>query len=129
MAQEMYKINGVEIWQPDEELSWDYEKTYTKDSTRTDDGVGHFTKMFTTQSFAYQASHVPVAEWAKISQMIILEEYFDLYTWSPCFGKWMTHRCYVGKGTLKIGTLEEGNETYSSISFNMVDNIPLEKQL
>lgn len=128
MAQQKYLINGVEIWQPDQDLAWDYEKTYTQDSTRTEDGVGHFTKMFTIQSFAYQASHVPVAEWTKISQMIITEELFDLYTWSPHFGKWMTHRCYVGKGSLNIGTLEEGNESYSSISFNMVDNVPLERQ-
>lgn len=128
MAQQKYLINGVEIWQPDQDLAWDYQKTYTQDSGRTQDGVGHFTKMFTIQSFAYRASHVPVAEWTKISQMIILEEYFDLYAWNPHFGKWMTHRCYVGEGTLNIGTLEEGNERYSSISFNMVDNVPLEKQ-
>lgn len=128
MAQEKYKINGIEIWQPDKDLAWNYEKTYTADSGRTEDGVGHNTKMFTIQSFEYKATHVPVAEWTKISQMVIENEYFDLYTWSPHFGKWKTHRCYVGKGSLSIGTLENGYESYSSISFNMVDNIPLERQ-
>ena len=127
MAQQKYLINGVEIWQPDQDLDWNYETTYTEDSTRTQDGVGHFTEMFTTESFAYQASHVPVAEWTKISQMIVGQK-FDLYAWNPHFGKWMTHRCYVGKGTLNIGTLEEGYESYSSISFNMVDIHPLERQ-
>lgn len=126
--QQKYLINGVEIWQPDKDLEWNYEKTYTEDSTRVISGVGHFTKLFTTQSFAYKATHVPVAEWTKISQMVITEELFDLYTWSPHFGRWMTHRCYVGKGSLVIGSLENGYESYSSISFNMVDNFPLEMQ-
>lgn len=127
MAQKKYLINGVEIFQPDEDLGWDFETTYTADSTRTQDGEGHFTEMFTIESFQYQASHVPVAEWTKISQMIVGKK-FDLYTWNPHFGKWMTHRCYVGKGSLVIKSLEEDREHYSSISFNMVDNVPLEMQ-
>lgn len=127
MAQEKYKINGIEIFQPDEDLGWDFETTYTEDSTRTQDGEGHFTEMFTVESFQYQASHVPVAEWTKISQMIVGQK-FELYAWNPHFGKWKTHKCYVGKGSLVIGTLENDYETYSSISFNMVDVKPLEKQ-
>lgn len=121
---EKYKINGVEIWQPDRDLAWDFETTYTSDSTRTMDGRGYFTAMFTTQLFAYQASHVPVAEWAKISKMII-GKYFKLYAWNPHYGEWRTHTCYVGKGSLNIGSLEAGKERYSSISFNMVDVDPL----
>ena len=122
--QEMYKINGVVIFQPDSELGWNFETTYTPDSTRAQSGIGYFTEMFTTQSFAYQASHVPVEEWTKISQMIVGKK-FDLYAWNPHFGKWMTHRCYVGKGSLTIGSLEEDRETYSKISFNMIDVKPL----
>lgn len=124
---EKYKINNTEIYQPDEDLGWDFETTYTPDSNRTQDGTGHFTEMFTTESFQYQASHVPVAEWTKMSKMIVGKK-FDLYAWNPHFGKWRTHRCYVGKGTLNIGSLEEGNQKYSSISFNMIDIKPLEAQ-
>lgn len=127
MSQQKYKINNIIIWQPDKDLGWSYETTYTPDSTTTQDGVGHFTEMFTKESFSYSATHVPVAEWTKISRMIVGKK-FDLYAWNPHFGKWMTMRCYVGKGTLNIGNLEDGNESYSSISFNMVDLIPLEKQ-
>lgn len=125
MAQKKIKINDTDIWQPDEDLAWDYETTYTPDSTRSQDGMGHFTEMFTTESFGYKASHVPVAEWSKISKMIIGKK-FDLYCFNPHFGKWMTHRCYVGKGSLSIKTLEDGQEKYSSISFNIVDIKPLE---
>ncbi len=127
MAQQKYKINGVEIWQPDRDLGWDFETTYTEDSTRMQSGGGVFTEMFTVESFAYQASGVPVDEWTKISQMIVGRK-FTLYAWNPHFGRWMNHRCYVGKGTLEIGTLEENYEKYSSISFNMVDILPLEMQ-
>lgn len=127
MAQQKYKINDVEIWQPDQDLAWNFETTYTEDSTRTQDGEGHFTEMFTTESFQYQASHVPVTEWSKISKMIVGKK-FNLYAWNPHFGKWRTHRCYVGQGSMNVGTLEEGCERYSSISFNMVDIKPLERQ-
>lgn len=127
MAQQRYKINNTDIWQPDKDLTWSYETTYTSDSTRTQDGVGHFTEMFTTESFSYKATHVPIAEWTKISQMIVGKKY-NLYAFNPHFGKWMTMRCYTGKGSLQIGDLEEGCETYSSISFDMVDIIPLENQ-
>lgn len=126
MAQQKIKINGVEIWQPDVDLAWDYETTYTPDSNRTQDGTGHFTEMFTTQSFGYKASFVPVAEWSKISKMIIGRK-FDLYCFNPHFGKWMSHRCYVGKGSLQIKSLEENHERYSSISFSMIDIKPLER--
>lgn len=125
MAQQKILINNTEIWQPDEDLAWDYETTYTPDSNRAQNGVGHFTEMFTVQSFGYTASHVPIAEWTKISQMIVGRK-FDLYCFNPHFGRWMTHRCNVGKGSLKIKSLEEGRERYSSISFNMTDIKPLE---
>lgn len=127
MAQEKYKFNNVEIFQPDQDLAWNFETTYTPDSTRTTSGDGHFTEMFTTESFGYQASHVPVAEWTKMSQMIVGRK-FDLWAWNPHFGKWRNHRVYVGQGSLNIGTLEENRERYSSISFNMIDINPLEKQ-
>lgn len=125
MAQQKILINNTEIWQPDEDLAWDYETTYTPDSNRAQNGVGYFTEMFTVQSFGYTASHVPIAEWTKISQMIVGRK-FDLYCFNPHFGRWMTHRCNVGKGSLKIKSLEEGRERYSSISFNMTDLKPLE---
>lgn len=124
-AQQKITINNTEIWQPDEDLAWDFETTYTPDSNRTQDGMGHFTEMFTTQSFGYKASNVPVAEWAKISQMIIGKK-FDLYCFNPHFGTWMSHRCYVGRGSLSIKTLQKDTETFSSISFNAVDVKPLE---
>ena len=127
MAQEKIKINGELIYQPDEELLWSYETTYTPDSTRTLCGEGHFTEMFTTESFAYAASHMPTDEWAKLSRMIVGKKY-DLYAYNPHFGKWMTMRCYTGEGSLKVKTLTEGGERFASVSFSMIDVMPLEMQ-
>ena len=127
MAQKKILINGVEIWQPDEELGWNYETTYTNDSGNTQDGVGHITPMFTKESFSYPASKMPAAEASKILKLVVGKT-FSLYAWNPYFGKWMTMRCYVGKGSMNIKTLKEGDETMSNISFNMVDLIPLERQ-
>lgn len=123
--QDKYKINGIEIWQPDRDMTWNHETTYTPDSARTQDGKGHFTEMFTTESFSYQATSVPVAEVSKILRMIIGKKY-DLYTYNPYFGKWMTVRCYTGQGSITIGSLEENHERISSISFNAVDINTLE---
>ena len=123
--QNRVQINDSDIWQPDQDMDWNYETTYTPDSTRTQDGTGHFTEMFTIESFGYKASAVPVQEGTKILQKIVGKK-FDLFTWNPYFGKWMKHRCNVGEGSLSIGSLEEGGETYSSISFSAVDIKPLE---
>lgn len=127
MAQNKIKINGVEIWQPDEELDWNYETTYTEDSGNTQDGVGHITPMFTKESFKYVAKFIPASKATEILKMIVGKQ-FNLYAYNPYFNKWMTMRCYVGKGSLKIKTVKNNDETMKSLSFNMVDLVPLEKQ-
>lgn len=127
MAQNVIKINDTEIWQPDRDMAWSYEVTYTPDSARAQDGTGYFTEMFTTESFAYSATDIPVEEARKILRRIVAKKY-SLFVFNPFFGKWMTVKCYTGQGSLNIGTLEEDGETISSLSFNAVDIVPLEKQ-
>lgn len=125
MAQKKILINNTSIWQPDKDLAWNHETTYTPDSTRTQVGEGHFTEMFTTESFSYSGSNIPVPEVKKILQMIVGKKY-DLYAFNPYFGEWMTMKCYTGQGSLNIGSLKDGGERISSLSFNMVDLKPLE---
>lgn len=124
MAQKRIKINDVEIWQPDEELEWNYETTYTQDSGNTQDGVAHITPMFTKQSFGYRAAEMPADECSKILKMITGKE-FKLYAFSPYYAEWKTITCYVGKGSLKQKTLIKDGERMSSLSFNMIDIKPL----
>lgn len=127
MAQKKILINNTEIWQPDQDMAWNHETTYTPDSTRVQSGEGHFTEMFTTESFGYSGSSIPISEVKKILQMIVGKKY-NLYAFNPYFGKWMTMRCYTGQGSLNIGTLEENQERITSLTFNAVDIMPLEKQ-
>lgn len=124
MAQQKITIDGVEIWQPDADLEWNYETTYTSDSTRSQSGEGVFTEMFTTQSFAYAATDVPADEVKKLLQLVVGRK-FQLHCFCPYFGTWITATCYVGQGTLSVHTIEQGGERMSSVSFNMIDVHPL----
>lgn len=123
--QEKILINGLEIFQPDSgNLSYNFETTYTEDSTRTQDGIAHFTPLFTVEQFGYSASHVPVGEVSKILQQVVGKE-FELTCYSPYYGTWRTSRFQVGKGSMSVGTLEENRETIDKLSFNMQGVYPL----
>ena len=124
MAQKQITIDSTVIYQPDKDLSVEFETTYTGDSTRTQDGAGHFSPMFTVESFGYSATHVPVADARTILQLVVGRS-FSLYYYSPYYGAWRTDTFYVGKGSMSIGTLEENGETLSKLSFNMIGVNPI----
>lgn len=124
MAQDRIKIDGNEIWQPDKDLSHNFATTYSEDSTRTQDGAGHFTPLFTIQQEGYSATHIPVEEASKILKLVIGRN-FTLHYFSPYEGKWIDGTFYVGQGDCTIGTLEEGEEHLSSLSFNMTGVAPI----
>lgn len=124
MAQNKIKINDVVIFQPDKEMNWNFETTYTKDSVRVRSGRGNYTSMFTVESYSYAATNIPVSKAAEILQMIIGKN-FTMYHFSPYYGAWRTDTFQVGKGSLKIGTLKENEELYSSFSFNIVGVNPI----
>ena len=124
MAQQKIKIDGVEIFQPDSGLTWEFETTYTSASTRPQSGVGRFAPMFTVESYQYKASNVPVADVAQILQLVTGRN-FSLYHFSPYTGRWETGTFYVGKGTLVLGLLKEDEEIYNSVTFNMIGVNPI----
>lgn len=124
-AKERFTLNSQTIWQPDKDLGYSLETTYTKDSTRSQGGTGHFTPMFTVEQFAYTASNVPVAEVTKILQIIGKGKSFTLHAFSPYYGEWRNALFYVGKGNLSIGILSEDQKTISSLTFNMQGVKPL----
>lgn len=125
MSQDKIKINGTVIRQPDEKLVCSFETTYTEDSTRTQDGKGHFTRMFTVEQLSYTATHVSVKDASQILKFIIKGEYFILHYYSLYYNEWRDDTFYVGKGNFTIGTLSENNEYISSLSFNMTGVNPL----
>ena len=123
--QDKYKINDIEIFQPDSDLQASFETTYTSDSTRVQSGVMHATPLFTVEQFSYSATDVPVAEVKKILQQIIKGNPFKLHYFSPYYGRWRDGTFRVGKGQFQIGTLKANEEKISSLSFNMTGDDPL----
>lgn len=124
--QDLIRINGVEIFQPDEGLSYAFESTYTEDSTRLQTGDANFVPMFTVEQLNYTATDIPMSEATKILQMIAKGEAFTLHYFSVFYGSWRDGTFRVGKsGSISIGSLEDGNEKLSSLSFNMTGDIPL----
>ena len=123
--QDLIRINGIDIFQPDEGLGYSFETTYTEDSTRLQNGAANFVPMFTVEQLSYQATDIPVAEATKILQMIDKGNAFTLHYYSLHYGGWRNGAFRVGKGTLSIGSLQENNEKLSSLSFNMTGDNPL----
>lgn len=127
MAQDCIKINGIEIWQPDsKELGYSFETTYTEDSTRTQDGVGHFTPLFTVEQLSYSASNVPAGKAAEILQQVAKGNNFTLHYYSLYHGAWKDGTFYVGKGNSNFNRLVLYDETVESLSFNMTGVNPID---
>lgn len=123
--QELIKINGIEIYQPDEGLQASFETTYSSDSARVQSGVMHATPLFTVEQFGYAATDIPAAGASVILQQIIKGTPFTLHYYSPYYGAWRDGQFRVGRGQYSIGSLKENGETLTSLSFNMTGENPI----
>ena len=124
--QDLIRINGVDIFQPDEDLAYAIETTFTEDSTRVQSGSANFVPMFTVEQLSYQATDIPIEKATEILQMVGKGESFTLHYFSVFYGGWRDGTFRVGKSnTISIGSLEEGNEKLSTLSFNMTGDEPL----
>ena len=126
MAQNYITINNTRIKQPDTGLGYDFETTYSEDSTRTQDGVAHFTPLFTVEAFSYKATNLTTDEMKTILQLITRGHNFTLHYFSPYFGTWRNDTFYVGKGSLSISRLNEDTELFDELSFNMIGVNPID---
>ncbi len=125
MAQEYIKMNDTVILQPDEGLGYDFETTYTEDTTRVQSGTLHASAMFTVESFSYEATWVSVEDMRTILQIVARGRPFTLHYFSPYYGAWRDGRFYVGKGSLAVGRLNAAEERFESLSFNMIGVDPI----
>lgn len=123
---ERYKINGASIYQPDKDMGYNFETTYSEGSNRTQFGKALFTPLFTVEQYNYEATNVPVAEANKILKAIAKGRNFELYHWSLYHMAWRTDPFVVGKGSLTIGEISPDLKTISKISFNMQGVNPLD---
>lgn len=123
--QDTIKINGIEIVQPDEGLQYNFETTYSSDSTRVQSGQAHFTPLFTVEQLGYTATDISVSDAKPIIEQIIKGHAFTLHYYSVYYGKWRDAKFRVGKGQFSIGSLVNGEEKLTSLSFNMTGEEPL----
>lgn len=123
--QEVIKINGIEIYQPDSDLACSFETTFTSDSGRVQSGAMHASPMFTVEQFTYYATDIPIKKASEILQMIVHGRTFTLHYFSPYYGIWRDDKFRVGKGTLSIGKLKKDEEKLTSLSFNMTGDNPI----
>ena len=120
MAQDTIKMNNIAIWQPDRDMGYSFETTYTEGSNRSQAGEGHFTPMFTVEQYSYKATNIPQAEATKILQIIAKGAVFTLHHFSLYHGAWRDDPFYVGQsGNISIGDLTEDGKYLSELSFNM----------
>lgn len=123
--QDTIKINGIQIYQPDEGLQSSFETTYTSDSGRVQSGVMHATPLFTVEQFSYSATDVPIDDVKVILQQIIKGNPFTLHYYSPFYGRWRDDIFRVGKGQYSIGSLKSDEEKIETLSFNMTGDNPI----
>ena len=122
--QNYYLIDGIKIHQPDEEMAWNFETTYTEDTTRDMSGVLHETSLFTVEQLSYKATRVPMREVSQILKLIVGRR-FTVHYFSPYFGCWRDDVFYVGKGSLSIKTVKDSKENMKDVSFNLQGVNPL----
>lgn len=125
MAQEKLLLNGIEVKQPDSGLGYNFETTYTEDSGRVQSGILNITPMFTVESFSYTATDLTSEEMSEILHIVARGDYFTMHYLSPFFGRWRDDIFYVGKGSLAIGSWQEDEERYESLSFNIIGRNPI----
>ena len=112
------QINGVQIWQPDEGIQYNFETTYSEDTQRVITGVLVETPLFTVEQLGYEATNIPICAASAILQMVVGKR-FSLTYFSLYYGTWRTDTFYVGKGGANIGRLNPEDMILESLSFNM----------
>lgn len=125
MAQEYLTINSKKIKQPDKGLGYDFETTYSEDSTRVQSGVAHLTPLFTVEAFSYTATNLTLSEMSEILKIVAKGGNFTLHYLSPYYAKWRDDTFYVGKGSLRVGRWLADKEVYEELSFSMIGVNPL----
>lgn len=82
MAQQVIKINGRTIHQPDT-FKFSFATTSTEGTERLMSGVMCNEPMFTVESYAYEGSDISISEMASLLQMIVNQRQVQLY-YFPC---------------------------------------------
>lgn len=114
MAQNKIKFNDVDIFQPEKDVGYAWETTYTNDSGRVVSGKAHISPLFTVEAFTFSFVNIPTKEMSKILKIIAKGKPFKMHYFSPYYGEWRNDTFYVGQGDTTLGSLKESSEIFSS---------------
>ena len=122
MSQKRIAINQWSAVQPTT-FDFGFETTATEDSGRAMSGALSYSPLFTVEAFDVEYQDLRPAQASTLLQHIVptpAKPYFSLYYFSPYYGAWRTDQFYVGDGTLKVKTLQDGYERIESITCRFV---------
>lgn len=118
-----FKINGLDVYQPDKGLQYSIETTYNEDATRSTTGKLNLKRQFTIASIQYSAKNMPIAEATKILELVGLGKTFNLYYYDPFLGGWTSRKFYVGSANCTLQNLKTLEET-CDLDFTMTSVNP-----
>ena len=130
MAQKRFKIGKtkdtlIEIHQPERNIKWSEETTYTNDSGRVKTGKAVLTPLFTVERLDYNGTDLTITEVKDILQIIGRGKKYWCQYFSPYYGAWRIDEFYTSSNDISIDSLEENEENLSEVSFGMVGVNPL----
>ena len=125
MAQEKIKFNDVVIFQPDKDVGYAWETTYTEDSGRVVSGKARISPLFTVEAFTFSFTNIPVKEMSKILKIVAKGKPFKMHYFSPYYAEWRNDTFYVGQGDTSLGSLKENDEIFTSATIKATGVNPI----
>lgn len=119
MAQQKIKISGIEIAQPNE-YKPNLATTSTSDSDRDQTLVMHNTPIGTVESYSLKWSNIKADKVAQILSLVLNKPSFEVHYFDVISGTWKKGMFYASNFSSSAVTLEEGEEWYDDLSFNIV---------
>lgn len=123
--QERFKINGVDIRQPLEDMKYSFATTYSEDTSRSQAGPLHMTPLFTVEQLSFELKNLTLDEASTIIKMIVKGQKFTLHYYSIYYNTWKDGIFYVGEGEMTIGSLDVKSSKISSLTFNTTGVNPI----
>ena len=127
MAQKRISINSWDAVQPSA-FTFAFETTSSEDSGRALSGALSSNPLFTVEAYDVEYQNLTPAQASTLLHHIVqtpATPYFNLYHFSPYHGDWRTGQFYVGDGTLRVKTLEDGDEVMENITCRFVGRAKL----
>lgn len=119
--QDYIKFNGVTIAQPDDDgYSVNLATTSTEDSDRDMSLVMHNTPIGTVESYSLKWSWLKPAEAALILSQVLNRPSFTAHYFDILTGGWRDGEFYATTFNSPCKILEEGQEYWDELSFNMI---------